>query len=285
VACVVGDGKRVRICGGGSGALGRRLEAQGCTVVLESSPDDVGPFDAIVLTDVLGRIDDPRALLSALKEQLGSEGSLIVTLCGIAPFGDRLAIVEGGPLGTESGVLFTEAGVVGLLEASQYAVGHLERVASATVPGDGMPVHDWLIVAYPLPLPGLDFIQRRMRTLAQQVEDVRRDAGMLRERAAAADQRIALYAGHEQRMASRVSELRRRLLETHTQLACRDDELRQICGDAIYQRHDLIIERGALLQERGLLQTRLQEAESRLDRFRASPLGRMYRVLRKLFKR
>jgi hypothetical protein len=290
VAGLVGEGKRVRIFGGEPEpeALGRALEAQGCTVRIGTTTAAGGePFDAIVLADLLGRIDDPQAFLSTLREQLGPEGMLIVTLCGIATIGDRLAIVAGGPLGSDSGVLFTEAGVVGLIEAAQYAVGHLERVEPGirTDQRAGVPVHGWLIVAYPLALSGLDFIQRRMHTLAQEAETARRDACALRQEAALAAERIALYAGHEQRMASRIGELRRRLLEAHDQLIRRDDELRQICGDAIYQRHDLLIERVALLKEREALQSRLEAAESRLDRFRASPLGRAYRGFRKLFRR
>jgi hypothetical protein len=289
VARLVGEEKRVRVFGGESESeaeFGRALEAQGCTVLVGTTADGE-PFDAIVLADLLGRIDDPQAVLSTLREQLEPDGVLIVTLCGIATIGDRLAIVAGGPLGSDSGVLFTEGGVIGLLEAAQYAVGHLERVEPGTGIDQraGVPVHDWLIVAHPLPLPGLDFIQRRMQALAQEAEAARRDASALREEAALAAERIALYAGHEQRMASRISELRRRLLEAHDQLIRRDDELRQICGDAIYQRHDLLIERAALLNERDALRSRLHGAEARLNRFRASPLGRAYRGLRKLFRR
>jgi hypothetical protein len=284
VARLVGDGKRVRVFGGESEALGRTLEAQGCTVRVGTTADG-GPFDVIVLADLLGRIDDPHAALGALKDELAPEGSLIIMLSSIAPIGDRLAIIHDGPLGTDSGFVFTEPGVVGLLEAAQYAVGHLERVEPATGQAAELPVHDWLIVAHPLPLPGLGFIQRRIRTLARELEDARRDADALRQRAAAADERCTLYAGQEQRLASRNRELRRRLLETHAQLATRDDELRQTFGDAIYQRHDLLIERVALLKEREALQGRLDAAESRLNRLRASPLGRVYRAFRKLFPR
>jgi hypothetical protein len=284
VARLVGEGKRVRVFGGEREALGRTLEAQGCTVRVGTTVGG-GPFDAVVLDDLLGRIDDPQASLGTLREQLGQESALIITLRGIAAVGDRLAIIDDGPLGADSGVLFTEAGVVGLLEASQYAVGRLERVEPPTNQHAGVPVHDWLIVAYPLPLPGLDFIQRRMRALAQEAEEARRDASALRHEAVLAAERIALYVGHEQCTAARISELRRRLLEAHDQLVRRDDELRQICGDAIYQRHDLLIERVTLLKERDALLSRLQGAESRLNRLRASPLGRAYRAVRKLFPR
>jgi hypothetical protein len=284
VARLVGEGKRVRVFGGEREALGRTLEAQGCTVRVGATAD-AGPFDAIVLADLLGRIDDTQAFMGTLREQLGPESALIITLRGIAAVGDRLAILEDGPLGADSGVLFTEAGVVGLLEAAQYAVGRLERVEPQTNPHAGVPVHDWLIVAYPLPLPGLDFIQRRMRVLAQEAEVARRDASALRHEAVLAAERIALHAGHEQRMAARIGALRGRLIEAHDQLIRRDDELRQTFGDAIYQRHDLLLERAALLKERDALQSRLQGAESRLDQIRASPLGRAYRGLRKWFRR
>jgi hypothetical protein len=299
VARVIGEGKRVRIFGQQPDALCRRLEAQGCRPLAGTARDldraeggrssaagpDGGPFDAIVVADLLGRIDDPQTVLRALKDQLSPEGSLILTLCGIAAVGDRLAKIDDGPLGMDSGVLFSEAGLVGLVEESQFAVGHIELVEPATDrPGTGA-AHDWLIVAYPLPLPGLDFIQRRVQLLARDAHDARREAEELRQQAEAAAERIALYAGHEQRMAVRLGALRQQLLETHNQLACRDDELRQTFGDAIYQRHDLLIERDRLLQERAALEFRLHAAESRLDRLRSSPLGRVYSGFKKLLKR
>jgi hypothetical protein len=184
VARLLGAGQRVRIVGREAEVLGRGLEAQGARVLVGPSAG-AGPFDAIVLANLLGRSDDPQAVLGALREELEPErGVLIVTLSGIATIGDRLAKVEDGPLGAGSGVLFTEAGLVGLLETAQYAVGHLERFAPAADHGAGLPVHDWLIVAHPLPVPGLDFVQQRMRALAQEAEAARRETEVLRRRSA-----------------------------------------------------------------------------------------------------
>ena len=59
-----------------------------------------GRFDAIVVANLLGRIDDPRGVLHGLKEQIRPGGALIVALDGIAPIdGGRLAIVDVEPLG------------------------------------------------------------------------------------------------------------------------------------------------------------------------------------------
>jgi hypothetical protein len=260
---------------------------------------DEGPFDAVVVTGILGRTSDPRALLSAVKEQLRPEGTLIVALGGVSAVGERLAMIDGEPLGAGSGVLFTEDGLVSLLEQSEFAVGHIEWIEEALVSPGTSSIRDCCIVAHPLPIPGLDYVQRRMRALAQEGEEARREADALRQHAAVCAQRLEMLAGQEQRMAARIQELRSRLLDTHAQSIHRDDEIRKTFGDAIYQRNALYIERDTLagqrdallaereiwVAERRALQDALHSAQGRLDRLRRSPVGLVYRVLRKLILR
>ena len=65
-------------------------------------------------------------------------------------------------------MLFTEEGLIGLLEESEYAIGHIEGVEAARAPARTPAVRDCLIVAHPLPVPGLDYLQRQMRAWRKQ---------------------------------------------------------------------------------------------------------------------
>jgi len=304
VARLVGEGKHVLIFGSAPTELRRALEARGCRTVEGSLANlaedrDEGPFDAVVLAGILGRTSDPRAVLRTVKERLRPDGALIVALGGISTVGGKLVIVDDGPLGTGSGVLFSEEGLIGLLEESEYAIGHIEGIEAVPAPAGTSAVRDCVIVAHPLPVPGLDYLQRRMRALAHEGQEAHREAGALRRQAAASAQRLEMLAGQEQRLAARIQELRARLLEAHAQSIRRDDEIRKSFGDAIYQRNALYIERDtlagqrdALLAERGVwveerraLQDALHSAQGRLDLLRRGPLGVAYRVLRKLVPR
>jgi CheY-like chemotaxis protein len=314
LAQLVGNGTRVRILGKSAEALARVLEARGCRTVITGAKEEGsgdGRFDTIVVTDLLEPIDDPRSLLRALREQIQPEGALIVALTGIAPIGDRLAILDAGPLGAGSGVLFTEEGLYSLLEEAEYVIGHVSMIEPASErsddeddsapadDGSSPSVRDCLIVAHPMPVPGLDFLRRRMRELARRGEAAAREAGLLREGAAIADQRIEILSGQERRMADRIKDLRARLLDAHAEMIRRDDELRRTFGDAsalrnmllverdslIVQRQALLAERDALAAERDALALSVRAAELRLNIFRASPLGLAYRAIRGLIRR
>jgi hypothetical protein len=300
----MGEGKHVLVYGSAPPGLRRALEAEDCRTVAGSLADladdrNEGPFDAVVLAGILGRSEDPCAVLRRVKEQLRPDGALIVTLGGIRAVGGQLAMVDDGPLGAGSGVLFTEKGLVGLLEESEFAIGHIEGIETACVAAGDPAVRDCVIVAHPLPVPGLDYLQRRMRALAHAGQDALREAGSLQRQVAVQAQRLEMLAGHEQRMAARIQELRTRLLEAHAQSIRRDDEIRKTFGDAIYERNALLIERDALaglrdaqaaeraawLEERRALQDSLLSAQHRLELLRMSPLGLAYRAYRKLVPR
>jgi len=330
LARLVGDGKRVLIFRLEAVALMRALETRGCRTVAgtveivggrpslnldpgrhepfegvdEASPGDE-LFDAVVVADLLGRLDDPQSVLRMLKKRIRPGGSLIVALNGIASCGDRLAIVDGGPLGEGSGVLFTEEGLLGLLENAGYLIGHVEReeLTAEARPTVDVTIQDCLIAAHPLPFPGLDFLQQRMRELTEQAQDATREAAELRRNAAVADHRLEVLSGHESRMAARIKDLRTQLLDAHAEMIRRDDEIRTSFGDAIFERNALLIERDALIDqrdalvaersvliaeqsalrgERDELENSLRSAIRRLNLFRLSPLGLAYRAFRKL---
>lgn len=315
-ARLVGDGQRVLIFGreGTAASLAHTLAAQNCQVLAvevegRRAPErasEEGRFDVIVMAGLLGRLDDPGAILRALKEEIRPGGSLIVTIDGIAQVGGRSLIDAGGPMGAGSGIEFSDEGLFGLLEGADYVIGRIERIGieretAAEAPSRGGPwiIHDCLIVAYPLPLPGFEHLQRRIRELALRGRDAAHEAEGLRRQIALAEHRLGIMAGHEQKMAGRIKDLRAHLLDAHAQMIRRDDEIRKTFGDAIYLRNALLIERDALVAERaawlversGLIEEgaalrhSLEAAEARLNRLRSSPIGLAYRAFRRWIPR
>jgi hypothetical protein len=277
-------------------------------------------FDVIIAPDLLRRLDDPRPALQAMKEQLRPGGSLVIALTGITHVAGQLAIAGGRSLGAESCLLFTYDGLLGLLEEAKYIIGHVARFESTTnTPGadvgdgDGedssaaasvdRPVHHYLIVAHPSPIPGLDFLQRRTSNLVQREQSALRKVEDLFRNAELADQRLEILTGHEKRLEERIKDLRRKLLAAHAQLIQRDDEIRNTYGDIIGHRNALLIEREVLFREReelirqsdtlraerdflraecDSLAQSLRSAVARLNILRWSPPGLVYRMIRKL---
>jgi hypothetical protein len=322
VARLVGSDRQVLIVGRETAAMARTLQARGCrTVAVEvggrqwipvlDPPDDEaaegrsGPFEGeegredrrseiVILADLLGRIEDPRAALQVLKEQIRPGGSLIIALTGITHVGDQPALLGDGLLGAESGLFFSYDGILALLEDAGYAIGHLERTEPASIepdsngagrdgadrpsPSENHLLHDCLIVAYPLPVPGLDFLQQQMRELVQQRQNALRDVEELRRYADLADRRSEIIAGREKVLAERITDLRAQLLAAHAQMIERDDEIRKTFGEALHLRNALLVERDSLAQA-------LRSAEARLDIFRRSPFGRVYRAIRRLMSK
>jgi hypothetical protein len=322
VARLVGSDRQVLIVGRETAAMARTPQARGCrTVAVEvggrqwipvlDPPDDEaaegrsGPFEGeegredrrsevVILADLLGRIEDPRAVLQALKEQIRPGGSLIIALTGITHVGDQPALLGDGLLGAESGLFFSYDGILALLEDAGYAIGHLERTEPASIepdsngagrdgadrpsPSENHLLHDCLIVAYPLPVPGLDFLQQQMRELVQQRQNALRDVEELRRYADLADRRSEIIAGREKVLAERITDLRAQLLAAHAQMIERDDEIRKTFGEALHLRNALLVERDSLAQA-------LRSAEARLNIFRRSPFGRVYRAIRRLMSK
>jgi chromosome segregation ATPase len=134
--------------------------------------------------------------------------------------------------------------------------------------------HDGLIVAHPLPFPGLDSLQRRLRALAVRERDAVHEAEALRRHLEQAGRRLEILVGREQVLAERVRDLRAQLLAAHARMVDRDAEIHKTFGD-------LAAERDALAAERDALARSLQAAEARLNIFRNSAVGHVYRAARK----
>jgi 2-polyprenyl-3-methyl-5-hydroxy-6-metoxy-1,4-benzoquinol methylase len=89
----------------------------------------VGPYDAVICTDVLEHLKNPEAVLSRIRPLLGEQGSLIVALPNIAHYTIRLALLRGHFDYTEFGILdsthlrfFTRNSALRLLRGAGYEV-------------------------------------------------------------------------------------------------------------------------------------------------------------------
>ena len=307
VADFVGGGGRVLILGQGTDELVRTLRERGARPVavevegirsipdldrderlagdasewLEDGEGDARCFDVVVLADLVGRLDDPGATLRVLRPHIRPGGSLLLTIIGLAPIDGHPEILGKGLPGAGTCRLFTYDGLIDLLEGAEYAVGHLEWVG----PMAGLPdtsehpaVHDGLIVAHPLPFPGLDSLQRRLRALALRERDAAHEAEALRQHLEQAGRRLEILVGREQALAERVRDLRAQLLAAHARMIERDTEIHKTFGD-------LAAERDALAAERDSLARSLRAVEARLNLFRKSAVGHVYRAARKAIAR
>ncbi len=187
--------------------------------------------------------------LPALRPHIRPGGSLLLAITGVAHVAGHPEIVGKGPLGAGPCWLFTYEGLIDLLQEAEYAVGHLERIGPTTDPpgtdkvfGDetGSPdapadrlVHDGLIVAYPLPAPGLVFLQRRICELARRTQDALGEAEGLRRHLKQAEHRLEILAGREEALAKRIKDLRAQLLAAHAQMIEHDDEIHKTFGDLL----------------------------------------------------
>ncbi|MBV8557315.1 MAG: hypothetical protein JO116_17260 [Planctomycetaceae bacterium] len=297
VADFVGGGGRVLILGQDTDELARMLrergarpvavEVEGIRSILNLDRDegvagdasewlegDARCFDVVVLADLVGRLDDPGETLRVLRPQIRPGGALLLTIIGLAPVAGHPEILGKGLPGAGTCRLFTYDGLIDLLEGAEYAVGHLERVG----PMAGLPdtpehpaAHDGLIVAHPLPFPGLDSLQRRLRALALRERDAAHEAEALRQHLEQAGRRLEILVGREQALAERVRDLRAQLLAAHARMIERDTEIHKTFGD--------------LAAERDALARSLRAVEARLNLFRKSAVGHVYRAARKAIAR
>ncbi|MBV8270382.1 MAG: hypothetical protein JO252_28990 [Planctomycetaceae bacterium] len=297
MADFVGGGGRVLILGQDTDELARMLRERGARPVVveveeirsilnldrdegvagdasEWLEGDARYFDAVVLADLVGRLDDLGETLRVLRPQIRPGGALLLTIIGLSPIDGHPEILGKGLPGAGTCRLFTYDGLIDLLEGAEYAVGHLERVG----PMAGLPdtpehpaAHDGLIVAHPLPFPGLDSLQRRLRALALRERDAAHEAEALRQHLEQAGRRLEILVGREQALAERVRDLRAQLLAAHARMIERDTEIHKTFGD--------------LAAERDALARSLRAVEARLNLFRKSAVGHVYRAARKAIAR
>ncbi len=256
-----------------------------------------GGFDVAIAVDVLGHVRDPLALLRAVKPCLGPGGFAVVAVPNVAHGSVRLALLgghfpgsPGGPAGDSPLRFFTGASLVKTVEDAGYALGHFEReelaIAPPGAPPPGAPpgllqalsedaearAGRFIVVAYPLPAPGLTWLQQRLRDLAGANEATARENVGLRQALGLLDRRLAGMAARLDGAAVRENELRAELLAAHEQMLRRDNEV-------YHSVQELLLQRDALTRERDALEGKRLVLEERLARFRRSLPGRLYRGL------
>jgi hypothetical protein len=150
----------------------------------------------------------------------------------------------------------------------------------------------FVILAHPETETGADakpgFPLGRWCALGEQPPEAAGEVSALRQAIETTERRAEMLAGHGRRLSMRVDELRARLLEAHTEMIRRDDQLRLEFGGAVDQRNTLLIERetlvaqrDALLEQCRALTASLEAARRRLEFVRRSPLGIAYRAFRR----
>src|SRR5262249_18080924 len=154
-------------------------------------------FDVIVAADVLEHLKDPLSVLKTAIRHLRPNGYVVASVPNIAHLSVRLALLGGRFPYSETGLLdhshlrfYTRETVERVLEDAGFAIGHLERIERtperSEVPYDRAIIpasllesllqdpesrtYQILVVAYPLPIEGLPFVQSRMRQLSEDTE-------------------------------------------------------------------------------------------------------------------
>jgi hypothetical protein len=179
-----------------------------------------GPFDLLVLADVLGLADDPAALVATLRQAAGSDAPVLV----VEPDAE-LAAREPAVLAGERRRRFTRATLEGALGEAGLAVVAWPAVPAGQLAARTVGAEDGAVLA----------------GLRREVEELRADAGRRTELAAERDALQARVVALE----ARERELRDRLLAAHELLGSRDAdvvrlaeserELRNVQGTVVWR--------------------------------------------------
>jgi O-antigen biosynthesis protein len=317
IVALAGRGRDVLVIGDG-GPLASALRSRDCRVVAIEADRAREPggdrFDVLVAADLLPRVEDPGSILRLAGPALRPGGSLIATVPNVAHGSVRLSLL-GGRFPYEQGVLawshrrfFTRDSLLALLEDAGFLVGHVESIDLPALDPDAAAEPDvpqgppgppeelagdpdaraarFIVVAHPLPHPGLDWIQGRFRELAEQKEAATREAGELRRIVASMTAQVESLS----RLAGRERETHARLMDAHAQLAERDRDFREQHARRmeevreILARHDReararIVE---VIAERDTFVARCGALEARLEQIRGTLPAKLYRKARSL---
>jgi 2-polyprenyl-3-methyl-5-hydroxy-6-metoxy-1,4-benzoquinol methylase len=211
-------------------------------------------FDVIVAADFLEHLRDPGAFLTSLKPFFRSDGYLVASIPNVAHGSVRLALLSGSfPYG-DVGLLdrthlrfYTRESMEQLFDEADFMLTRLERKEHAidqtelqydrtAVPSDLLEslasdpearTYQFVVIAYPLPSGGLQFVQQRTRELAAEQEIAR---GQIAKQRSRIDQLSAAVSDR-----NRLLEERDRLLEERARL--------------LEQREQVVQELEALIEE------------------------------------
>ena len=139
--------------------------------------------DLVFAHDVLGRVRQPERLLEALGRSIRGGGRLAVSAPNAAHKAVRDALgrdadpyESGGPLDRDQARLFTRESLASAVEAAGFVVGRIDGEADRDD-----EVTSWVVLAYPLPVPGLDLLRDRCRDDAFARFDAERANRQLRD--------------------------------------------------------------------------------------------------------
>lgn len=207
-------------------------------------------FDVVVAANALEYMRDPATFLHATRRYLRSDGYVVARVPNVAHGTIRLALLAGQfPFdkgrGEDAPVrFFTYDALLGLFEKAGYAVGAVEREEEDVAEPSGPPAAvtgelletvaaapesrtlAFAVAAFPLPSPGLGWLQERMRHLAEQAAAARQEADDLRRDLDAVNGHVRLLVEQQEASLRREKELRAKVLEGHDRLTERDEEYR-----------------------------------------------------------
>jgi 2-polyprenyl-3-methyl-5-hydroxy-6-metoxy-1,4-benzoquinol methylase len=179
----VGEGKRVLEVGCSTGYLSRDLVKRGCFVTgIEVDPGAAerarticqevhqldlndphwvaniseNRFDVVLLGDVLEHLMDPGATLLLLRELLGSDGTLVISLPNVVHWATRLKLLMGQFEYESDGALdhthlrfFTPKTAREMIEAAGYRITRFHPAIGGRLSGHGRPL--WQVLARSFP--------------------------------------------------------------------------------------------------------------------------------------
>jgi 2-polyprenyl-3-methyl-5-hydroxy-6-metoxy-1,4-benzoquinol methylase len=252
-------------------------------------------FDVVVAADFLEHLKDPLELLRELKSFLREDGYIVASVPNVAHGSVRLALLGGEFPYRPTGLLdrshlrfYTRGSLLKLFEAAGFVIRHLElqnkRIDDSEVPFDRAAVppavleavsrdpealtYQFIVVAHPLPLEGLAFVQgtivsaviekeaaeARSRQLADEGDALRRRVEDLEAQQQTAEARIRELTQERDQARSDFARLHLTLEEQTThldalsvraeELARREVELRRL----LHEAHEQLLARDAELQ-------------------------------------
>ncbi len=169
---------------------------------------DEQSFECVVLAGLLEFVKEPLVVLETLKKYVRPDGSFLTSVSNVAHGALRIKLLqEGRLLTTEDDRAtprplhsYTRETLEELLEQAGFALGRLDRcelpiecsdvnedhsavppklLANLSQDADARTTH-FVALAYPLPHPHLDLLQKRMRELAEQNEAAQGELAALR---------------------------------------------------------------------------------------------------------
>lgn len=284
-------------------------------------------FDVLVAADVLEHLKNPTRILASLREHLQPDGYVVASIPNVAHGSVRLALLGGSFPYAERGLLdrthlrfYTHDTMVQLFEDAGYTIGWIERqekpfelsevpYSRAAAP-EGVPdqlaadrealTYHFIVVAYPMPHPDLQFIGQCARRLTEERDAAEEQVRGLTDERDVAEQSARRLVEERDATQHELVRVRDVVKEQRGQLDALtariesgislERELRAMLADAqgqLVRRDEAILRLYAQTRESRPLAARVVESDGAIRTLRAvrlrlrhTWLGRLYRGLR-----